>query len=66
MSSLLPTPSNIIKQADHIIFTFLWQGKDMVTRLSGINTLKEGGIKMIDIESMILKSLKTGLVERNI
>ena len=38
----------------------------MVTRLSAINTLKEGGIKMIDIESMILKGLTTGLVERNI
>ena len=48
MSSLLPTPSNIIKQVNHIIFSFLWKGKDKMTRLSAINTLEEGGIKMID------------------
>ena len=53
VSSLLPTPSNIIKQVNHIIFSFLWRGKDKTTRLSAINTLEEGGIKMIDIESMI-------------
>ena len=33
VSSLLPTPSNIAEQVNHIIFTFLWKGKDKVTRL---------------------------------
>ena len=40
VSSLLPTPLKIIKQVNHIIFTFLWKGKDKVTRLSAINTLE--------------------------
>ena len=63
VSSLLPTPSNIIKQVNHIIFTFLWRGKDKVTRLSAINTLEEGGIKMIDTESMI-KALRLAWLKR--
>ena len=36
VSSLLPTPLKIIKQVNHIIFTFLWKGKGKVTRLSAI------------------------------
>ena len=63
VSSLLPTPLKIIKQVNHIIFTFLWKGKDKVTRLSAINTLEEGGIKMIDIESMI-KALRLAWLKR--
>ena len=63
MSSLLSTPSNIIKQVNHIIFSFLWKGKDKTTRLSAINTLEEDGIKMIDIESMI-KALRLAWLKR--
>ena len=63
VSSLLPTPSNIIKQVNHIIFSFLWRGKDKTRRLSAINTLEEGGIKMIDIESMI-KALRLAWLKR--
>ena len=32
ISTLLPTPEKIIKKANHIIYTFLWKGKDKVTR----------------------------------
>ena len=52
-SSLLPTPSQIIKKVNHIIYNFLWSGKDKVTRLSAINNYKAGGIKMIDVDSLI-------------
>ena len=52
-SSLLPTPANIIKQVEHIIYTFLWKGKDKMTRLSAVNKFEGGGIKMIDIDSMV-------------
>ena len=41
----------------------LWRGKDKTTRLSAINTLEEGGIKMIDIESMI-KALRLAWSKR--
>ena len=50
MSSLLPTPESIIKELNHLIYTFLWKGKDKVTRKSAINNYEGGGIKMVDIE----------------
>ena len=63
-SSLLPTPANIIKQVEHIIYTFLWKGKDKVTRLSAINNFEGGGIKMIHIDSMV-KALRLAWFECN-
>ena len=41
-------------------FSFLWKGKDKTRRLSAINTLEEGGIKMIDIQNVII-IMVTGL-----
>ena len=36
-----------------MIFSFLWNGKEKVTRLYSINSYEEGGIKMTDIESLV-------------
>ena len=52
ISSVLSPPSKIIKQVNSMIFSFLWNGKDKVTRLSSINSSDDGGIKMTDIESL--------------
>ena len=41
-----------LKQVNSLIFSFLWNGKDKVTRLSSINSYEDGGIKMTDIESL--------------
>ena len=62
-SSLLPTPEHIVKDLNHILYTFLWKGKDKVTRASTINIYEEGGIKMVDIESLI-KSLRLSGLKR--
>ena len=62
-SSLLPTPEHIVKNLNHILYTFLWKGKDKVTRASTINIYEEGGIKMVDIESLI-KSLRLSGLKR--
>ena len=62
-SSLLPTPENIIKELNCLIYNFLWRGKDKVTRKSAINDYEGGGIKMVDIESMI-KSLRLAWLKR--
>ena len=48
--SLLPTPENIIKELNHLIYNFLWRGKDKVTRKSVINDYEGGSIKMVHIE----------------
>jgi len=52
ISSLLPTPENIIKELNHLIYKFSWKGKDKITRKAEINDYK-GGKKMVDIECMI-------------
>ena len=51
--SLLPTPKNIIEELNQLWFKFLWKGVDKTTRLSVINDYEKGGLKMIDIETMI-------------
>ena len=43
----------MVKELKHLIYNFLWRGKDKITRLSAINTYERGGIKMSDIESLI-------------
>ena len=62
-SLLLPTPEHIMKELNHLIYTFLWKGKDKVTRASAINNYEGGGIKLVDVESMI-KSLRLSWLKR--
>ena len=63
ISSLLPTPQTIIKEVNQLIFNFLWKGKDKVTRLSTINIYEEGGLKIMDLDSMI-KALRLSWLKR--
>ena len=63
VSSLMPTPSHIIKEVNQIIYKFLWKGTDKVTRLSAINKFEEGGLEMIDLETMI-KALRLAWLSR--
>ena len=46
-----------------MLFKFPWIGTDKVTRLSTINDYENGGLKMIDLESMI-KSLRLAWLKR--
>ena len=61
ISSLLPTPTYIIKEVNRLLF--LWKGVDKVTRLSTINDYREEGLRMIDIDSQI-KALRLGWMKR--
>ena len=47
--SLLPTPIEVIKALNQLLFKFLWKGVDKVTRLSVINEYEKGGLKMIGL-----------------
>ena len=60
---MLPTPKKVVKQLNQMIFKFLWNGTDKVSRVSTINEYSEGGLKMIDLECMV-KSLRLAWVER--
>ena len=63
VSSLLPTPKEVIKQLNQLVFKFLWKGVDKVTRLSVINEYENGGLKMIDFKIMV-KSLQLTWIKR--
>ena len=56
LASLLPTPNNVIVELNRLLYKFLWNGADKVTRSSTMNEFKKGGLRMIDLECMI-KSL---------
>ena len=61
--SVLPTPKEVVQQLNQMIFKFLWNGTDKVTRVSTINEYLEGGLKMIDLECMV-KSLRLAWLGR--
>ena len=55
--SLLPTPVEVIKALNQLLFKFLTKEVDKVTRLSVIKDYEKGGLKMMDLECLI-KSLR--------
>ena len=57
MSSIIETPPEIIKQMEKMIYKFLWEGPDKVTRLSVINTLENGEMNLTDLE-LHIKALR--------
>jgi len=61
--SLLPAPKEIVQELNRISCKFLWKGTDKVTRLSTINEYENGGLELIDLESMI-KSLRLAWLKR--
>ena len=63
MSSLIPTPKEFVNQLNQLLFQFLWNGPDKVTRRSAINDYSNGGLKMIDFDSMII-SLRLAWLKR--
>ena len=62
-SSLLPTPKEFVKELNQILFHFLWKGPDKVTRVSVINEYDKGGLKMTDVDSMVM-SLRLAWLKR--
>ena len=48
----LPT-EELIKEANSIIYGFIWNGKDKIKGHALISDLNKGELKMLDIESMI-------------
>ena len=61
--SVLPTPKELVKEFNQLLFRFLWNGTDKVTRVSAINKYEEGGLKMTDLNCMI-KSLRLVWIKR--
>ena len=61
--SILPTPKELLKELNKILFKFLWKGVDKVTRASVTNEYEEGGLRMVDLECMV-KSLILAWLKR--
>ena len=52
-ASVIPVPKDLVKEVNSIFYTFIWNGKDKVKRCALISDIDQGGLKMLDIESMI-------------
>ena len=52
-ASVIPLSKELIKDANSIIYGFIWNGKDKVKRHALISDIKNGGLRMLDIESLI-------------
>ena len=63
VASLLPIPNEIVKMINKIFFKYLWKSKDKVKRIKLLKPSKDGGINMIDIESMF-RALKAAWIPR--
>ena len=63
VSTIIETPQEIIKQMERMIYIFLWKGPDKVTRLSVINSLKNGGLNLTDLATQI-KALRLSWIPR--
>ena len=63
LASLMSTPNNVIVELNRLLYKFLWNGTDKVTRLSTINEFEKGGLRMVDLECMI-KSLRLAWLKR--
>ena len=63
VSAILETPEEIIKQVERMVYKFLWKGPDKVTRLSVINSLKNGGLNLTDRETQI-KAMRLSWISR--
>ena len=63
VSSIIQTPMEIIKRMERMIFKFLWKGPDKVTRNYVTNSVKNGGLNLMDIKTQI-KALRLSWIPR--
>lgn len=49
----ISVPSELIKEVNKELYSFIWRGKDKVKRSALINDIEDGGLKMLDLEAMI-------------
>ena len=52
-ASVIALPKELVKEANSILYGFIWNGKDKVKPHTLISDLNKGGLKMIEIESII-------------
>ena len=63
IASMFPVPQEVIKEANRIMFKFLWKGQDRVARKAMINNFENGGLNVLDFKTMV-KSLRLAWLRR--
>ena len=63
LASLMPAPNNVIVELNRLLYKFLWNSTDKVTKLSTMNEFDMGSLRMVDLECMI-KSLHLAWFKR--
>ena len=53
-TSLITVTEDLIKEVNSLIYRFIWKGNDKIKRVALINDIEDGGLRMLDIQSMIL------------
>ena len=52
-ASVLPIYKDLVKEADSLFYSFIWNGKDKVKRNVMTSEVEKGGLNMLDIDSMV-------------
>jgi len=52
-ASAISISNTLVKEINRLIFSFIWKGNDKIQQNALINDIENGGLKMLDIESMI-------------
>ena len=53
-AALIAVTEDLIKEINSLIYRFIWKGNGKIKRAALINDIEDGGLKMIDIQLMIL------------
>ena len=53
-ASLISVSEDLIKDVNKLLYGFIWKGNDKIKRTALINDIENGGLKMLDVQSMIL------------
>ena len=53
-AAMIAVTEDLIKETNRLIYrSFIWKGNDKIKRSALINDIEDGGLKMLDIQSMI-------------
>lgn len=52
-ASLVHVSRDLIQEVNKELYNFIWKGKDKVKRVSLISEIEFGGLRMLDIDSML-------------
>jgi len=52
-TSLISVSEDLIKDVNKLLYGSIWKGNDKIKRTALINAIENGGLKMLDIQSVI-------------